>query len=107
MGELVRVRKKAQVTLPRSVRQALKIEEGDYLTLEVRGDSAVLQLTKKTEGIARPLFRPLPGQELSDRPGLGATRIHRCDGPSTREEMPCIPERHGLPRPLKEIGLKP
>ena len=32
---LVKVRRAAQITLPREIRQAIKLEEGDYLEAEV------------------------------------------------------------------------
>lgn len=46
MSELIQVRKKAQVTLPRSVRQALNIEEGDFLDVTVRDGEIVLRAKK-------------------------------------------------------------
>lgn len=46
MSELVQIRKKAQVTLPRSVRQKLGIEEGDFLDVRVQGGEIVLKLKK-------------------------------------------------------------
>lgn len=46
MAELVRVRKKAQVTLPLSVRRKLGIEEGDYMDVQVRGSEVVLKPQK-------------------------------------------------------------
>ena len=46
MPELVQVRKKAQVTLPQSVRQALNIEEGDFLDVRVEGGEIVLRVKK-------------------------------------------------------------
>lgn len=39
---LVRVKTKAQVTLPLKVRQALGIQEGDYLEVSVEGNRIVL-----------------------------------------------------------------
>ena len=42
MSEMVQVRKKAQVTLPQSVRKALNIEEGDFLDVRVRDGELVL-----------------------------------------------------------------
>lgn len=39
---LVKVKTKAQITLPLKVRQALGIEEGDYLQVEVQGNRIVL-----------------------------------------------------------------
>jgi AbrB family looped-hinge helix DNA binding protein len=39
---LVRVKTKAQITLPLGIRQALGIEEGDYLQVAVQGNKVVL-----------------------------------------------------------------
>ncbi|MFA5451903.1 MAG: AbrB/MazE/SpoVT family DNA-binding domain-containing protein [Dehalococcoidales bacterium] len=46
MTELIQVRKKAQVTLPQSVRKALNIEEGDLLDVKVREGEIVLRVKK-------------------------------------------------------------
>jgi len=46
MSDLVQVRKKAQLTLPRSVRQKLDIEEGDFLDVQVRNGEIVLKVKK-------------------------------------------------------------
>ena len=46
MSELVQVRKKAQVTLPLSVRKKLNIEEGDFLDVQVRDGEMVLKVKK-------------------------------------------------------------
>ena len=46
MPELVQVRKKAQVTLPLSVRKALSIQEGDFLDVRVRDGEIVLRAKK-------------------------------------------------------------
>ena len=46
MPELIQVRKKAQVTLPQSVRQALNIEEGDFLDAVVKDGEVVLRVKK-------------------------------------------------------------
>lgn len=46
MSELIQVRKKAQVTLPQSVRQSLNIEEGDFLDVRVEGGEIVLRVKK-------------------------------------------------------------
>jgi len=39
---LIKVKSKAQITLPVKVRQALGIEEGDYLEARVEGNKVVL-----------------------------------------------------------------
>src|SRR4030043_474689 len=46
MSELVKVRKKAQLTLPLSVRRKLGIEEGDYVDVNVRDGEIVLRVKK-------------------------------------------------------------
>jgi len=46
MPELIQIRKKAQLTLPLSVRQALNIEEGDFLDVKVRDGEIVLRVKK-------------------------------------------------------------
>ena len=46
MSELIQVRKKAQITLPQSVRQTLNIEEGDFLDVRVEDGEIVLRVKK-------------------------------------------------------------
>jgi len=46
MSELIQVRKKAQVTLPSSVRQSLNINEGDFLDVRVRDGEIVIRVKK-------------------------------------------------------------
>lgn len=52
--ELVKVRGKAQITLPARVRKTLGIQTGDYLGAEIRDNSVVLipqVLTEKLESV--------------------------------------------------------
>jgi AbrB family looped-hinge helix DNA binding protein len=46
MAELVQLRKKAQLTLPQSVREKLGIEEGDFMDIQVRNGEIVLKVKK-------------------------------------------------------------
>jgi len=46
MSELIRVRKKSQVTLPPSAIKSLNIEEGDYLDVQVNQGNLVLKVKK-------------------------------------------------------------
>jgi AbrB family looped-hinge helix DNA binding protein len=46
MSELAQVRRKAQLTLPLSVRRKLGIEEGDYLEVSVKDNQIVLKVKK-------------------------------------------------------------
>jgi AbrB family looped-hinge helix DNA binding protein len=49
MSELIQLRKKAQLTLPLSVRKELGIEEGDYIDVQVRDGEIVLKLKKPVD----------------------------------------------------------
>lgn len=44
--EVLQIRKKFQITLPRSIRERLGLEEGDYIAVEVRGEEIVLRPKK-------------------------------------------------------------
>ncbi len=46
MSELVQIRKKAQLTLPLSIRKKAGIEEGDFMDVQVRDGEIVLKLKK-------------------------------------------------------------
>lgn len=46
MSDLVQVRKKAQLTLPQSIRQELGIEEGDFLDASIQ-DGVILLRVKR------------------------------------------------------------
>ncbi len=46
MSELIQIRKKAQLTLPQSVRQKLGIEEGDFMDVQVRDNEIVLKVKR-------------------------------------------------------------
>ncbi|MEA3442268.1 MAG: AbrB/MazE/SpoVT family DNA-binding domain-containing protein [Chloroflexota bacterium] len=46
MSEMIQIRKKAQLTLPLSVRRELGIEEGDFLDIQVRNGEIVLRAKK-------------------------------------------------------------
>ena len=46
MSELVQIRKKAQLTLPASVRQKLGIEEGDFVDVQIKDGDIVLKVMK-------------------------------------------------------------
>ena len=46
MAELIQLRKKAQLTLPQSVREELGIEEGDFMDVQVRNGEVVLKVKR-------------------------------------------------------------
>jgi antitoxin PrlF len=62
---------KGQVTIPKEIREALTIQEGDSVIFEVQGDHAVLKPLRKKSlaefyGIL-PATRPYPGSEAVRR----------------------------------------
>jgi len=46
MAELVKVRKKTQVTIPVSIKKKMHIEEGDLLEMDVRGKELIIRVQK-------------------------------------------------------------
>lgn len=58
---------KGQITIPKAVREALNIEEGDSVMLKIEGDHAILRPLKKkalSEFFgAFPATQPYPGTE--------------------------------------------
>jgi len=56
---------KGQITIPKTVREALNIEEGDSVALRVEGDHAILRPIKKKALVeffgAFPAKQPYPG----------------------------------------------
>ncbi len=104
MSELVQVRKRAQVTLPRSVREALNIQEGDFLALEVRGNQLVLQVQKPIgKGEAWPWGGDAAQREAPVPPMVGSSRVHGCEVGDAGQACPTL--RGERRPPLKEIGL--
>lgn len=58
---------KGQITIPKAVREALHIEEGDSVTLQIEGDHAILRPLKKKALLeffgAFPAAKPYPGAD--------------------------------------------
>lgn len=58
---------KGQITIPKAVREALDIREGDSVTFTIKGNHAVLKPLKKKDLLdfygAFPASRPYPGLE--------------------------------------------
>jgi len=56
---------KGQITIPKAVREALNIEDGDSVALRVEGDHAILRPVKKKVLLeffgALPATKPYPG----------------------------------------------
>lgn len=76
-----RLSSKGQVTVPRAVREALSLEEGDRLVFRVEGDHAILARTPDLLALAGSISVPAAKRGapwadvlVSTRQGRGATR---------------------------------
>ncbi len=80
MSELIQVRKKAQVTLPQSIRQSLNIEEGDFLDVRVQDSEIVLRVKKLVDKEQAWFWtkRWQEGERKAEE-DISAGRIHRFD----------------------------
>ena len=67
---LVRVRRAAQITLPREIRQAAHLEEGDYLEAEVTEAGILLR------PVSIGSRQPTPEQEVGILAIVDETRRH-------------------------------
>jgi antitoxin MazE len=78
MSELIQLRKKAQLTLPLSVRKELGVEEGDYLDVQVRDGEIVLKLKKLVDKDQAWFWtkRWQQGEEEAEK-DIHAGRVHR------------------------------
>lgn len=92
MPELIQVRKKAQVTLPQSVRQALNIAEGDFLDVRVNDGEIVLRVKKLVDKEQAYFWtRRWQEGERKAEEDIRAGRIHRFD--SAREAIAFLHKR--------------
>ena len=92
MSELIQVRKKAQVTLPQSVRQALNIEEGDFLSVKVQDGEIVLRVKKLVDKEQAWFWsRRWQEGEREAEEDISAGRIHSFD--SAREAIAFLHKR--------------
>ncbi len=80
MAELIQVRKKAQVTLPQSVRRSLNIEEGDFLDVQVKNGEIVLRVKKLVDKEQAWFWtRRWQEGEREAEEDIGAGRVHSFD----------------------------
>ena len=92
MSDLIQVRKKAQVTLPRSVRHALNIEEGDFLDVKVQDGEIVLRVKKLVDKEQAWFWtRRWQEGESEAEEDIRAGRIHRFD--NAREAIAFLHKR--------------
>ena len=81
MSELIQVRRKAQITLPQSVRHALNIEEGDFLDAIVKDGEIVLRVKKLVDKEQAWFWtRRWQEGERKAEEDIRAGRIHTFDG---------------------------
>ena len=66
MSEIVQIKPRWQITIPKGVRDALAIQEGEYLAAELKGRSLVLKPMRP----ARVIGKPHPATALSKLAGL-------------------------------------
>jgi antitoxin MazE len=80
MSELIQIRKKAQITLPLSVRRKLHIEEGDILDVNIRDNEIVLKVKKLIDKDQAWFWteRWQEGERKADA-DIKAGRFHRFD----------------------------
>ncbi|MBF8267919.1 MAG: transcriptional regulator, AbrB family [Dehalococcoidia bacterium] len=92
MSELIQVRKKAQVTLPQSVRKALNIEEGDFLDVQVQDGQIVLRVKKLVDKEQAWFWtRRWQEGEREAEEGIRAGRVHRVE--SAKEAVAFLHKR--------------
>lgn len=77
MGVTARLSSKGQVTVPRAVRDALSLEEGDRLVFRVEGDHAVLARTPDPLALAGSVSGPAAKRGTPWDAVLGQTRRAR------------------------------
>jgi AbrB family looped-hinge helix DNA binding protein len=71
---LVKLRRAAQITLPRDIRKAARLEEGDYLEAEMTESGAILL---RPVGISRR--EPTPEQEAEILAAVDKARAFHAD----------------------------
>jgi AbrB family looped-hinge helix DNA binding protein len=71
---LVKVRRAAQITLPRDIREAARLEEGDYLEAEVTESGAILLRPVSIAG-----REPTPEQEAAILAAVDEARAFHAD----------------------------
>jgi len=81
MSDMIQVRKKAQLTLPLSVRRKLNIEEGDFLDVRVRNGEILLKVKKLVDKEQAWFWteRWQQGEKEAEE-DIRAGRVHRFPG---------------------------
>lgn len=71
---LVKIRRAAQITLPRDIREAVRLEEGDYLEAEITEGGAILLRPVNISG-----REPTPEQEAGILAAVDEARAFHAD----------------------------
>ena len=72
-----RLSSKGQITVPRAVREALQLSEGDRITFRVEGDRAVMARTSDLLSLAGSVTVPAAKRGTPWDQVLGASRVRR------------------------------
>jgi len=79
---IVKISSKGQITIPKEIREALKLEPGDRIEIRVEGNIAILEPLKKPSDSMRGL-----GRKVRKRLGASAVEIVRELRQEDREEF--------------------
>jgi AbrB family looped-hinge helix DNA binding protein len=82
---LIRVKDKAQITLPVKVRRALNIHEGDYLEVSVEGEKVVLRPQTVLDRVPEVTLSAAGEQALDE--GLEDVRAGRVKAHGSMDEL--------------------
>lgn len=108
MSDLVQVRKKAQVTLPQSLRKKLGIEEGDFLDFQEKDGEIVLKVKKRADEDQSWFWtkRWQEGEREADE-DIKAGRVYHFD--NMKDAITFLDERDKLAaqKPGKKVKSKP
>jgi AbrB family looped-hinge helix DNA binding protein len=74
MSEIVQVKPRFQITIPKDVRDVLAIQEGEYLSIEIKGKSLVLKPLKPGRIVGKA-HSPTSLRELAGRVSIGGNAI--------------------------------
>lgn len=106
MANLVQVRKKAQITLPQSLRKKLGIEEGDFLDFQEKDGEIVLKVKKQADEEDQSWFwtkRWQEGERQADE-DIKAGRVYHFD--NMKDALAFLDERDKLAaqKPGKKVS---
>jgi AbrB family looped-hinge helix DNA binding protein len=74
MSEIIQVKPRFQITIPKDARDVLGIREGQYLSVDLRGQSLVLKLLKPGRIVGKAHSAESLG-ELAGRVSIGGNAV--------------------------------